>query len=212
MAATPAHPPTQGAAVERSGPVSLTPTGSHASTGKLMLMAAGVVFGDIGTSPLYALRSASTDSRRRAGAAESSASLLARLLVADDGRHREVPGVRHARGQPRRRRHPRAPCAHAREAEGDVGAHRRIAGSSSSSGAALLYGDGSSRRPSACSAPRGLEVATPRPQAHRRAHHVPRPALPLRGPAARDRRARHGLRAGHGHVVPGSAGSARVTS
>jgi KUP system potassium uptake protein len=56
MAATPAHPPEPGAAVDRSGPVSITPTGSHASTSKLMLMAAGVVFGDIGTSPLYALR------------------------------------------------------------------------------------------------------------------------------------------------------------
>jgi KUP system potassium uptake protein len=56
MAATPAVPPTQGAVVEHSGPVSLTPTASHAGTGKLMLMAAGVVFGDIGTSPLYALR------------------------------------------------------------------------------------------------------------------------------------------------------------
>jgi KUP system potassium uptake protein len=56
MSATPALPPTQGAAVERSGPVSLTPTGSHAGTSKLMLMAVGVVFGDIGTSPLYALR------------------------------------------------------------------------------------------------------------------------------------------------------------
>ncbi len=56
MAATPAHPPTQGAAVEHTGPVSLVPTGSHASTRKLMLMAAGVVFGDIGTSPLYAIR------------------------------------------------------------------------------------------------------------------------------------------------------------
>jgi KUP system potassium uptake protein len=56
MAATPAHPPAPGEAIERSGPVSITPTGHHASTGKLMLMAVGVVFGDIGTSPLYALR------------------------------------------------------------------------------------------------------------------------------------------------------------
>ncbi len=56
MAAHPAHPPAQGSPVERSGPVSLTPTGAHAGTGQLMLMAAGVVFGDIGTSPLYALR------------------------------------------------------------------------------------------------------------------------------------------------------------
>jgi KUP system potassium uptake protein len=56
MAATPAVPPAQGSHVAHSGPVSLVPTGSHASTRQLVLMAAGVVFGDIGTSPLYALR------------------------------------------------------------------------------------------------------------------------------------------------------------
>jgi KUP system potassium uptake protein len=56
MAANPAHPPAEGSVVERAGPVSTHPTGSHASVAKLVLMAAGVVFGDIGTSPLYALR------------------------------------------------------------------------------------------------------------------------------------------------------------
>jgi KUP system potassium uptake protein len=56
MAANPAHPPAEGSVVERSGPISAAPTGSHASVRKLVLMAAGVVFGDIGTSPLYAIR------------------------------------------------------------------------------------------------------------------------------------------------------------
>ncbi len=50
-------PPAGGAAVAAHGePAFIAPTGSHASTAKLVLMAAGVVFGDIGTSPLYALK------------------------------------------------------------------------------------------------------------------------------------------------------------
>jgi KUP system potassium uptake protein len=36
--------------------ISLTTTGSHPSTAKLALLAVGVVFGDIGTSPLYAIK------------------------------------------------------------------------------------------------------------------------------------------------------------
>src|SRR5579883_682626 len=39
-----------------AGPASIAPTGSHAGAAKLVLMAAGVVFGDIGTSPLYAIK------------------------------------------------------------------------------------------------------------------------------------------------------------
>ncbi|MBV9948585.1 MAG: KUP/HAK/KT family potassium transporter, partial [Myxococcales bacterium] len=42
--------------VDRSGPPSVAPTGHHPSMGKLALMATGVVFGDIGTSPLYAMK------------------------------------------------------------------------------------------------------------------------------------------------------------
>jgi KUP system potassium uptake protein len=53
-AATP--PPAHPTSVTRSGPPSTAPTSSHASTAKLVLMAAGVVFGDIGTSPLYAIK------------------------------------------------------------------------------------------------------------------------------------------------------------
>jgi KUP system potassium uptake protein len=57
MTATPpASPSGHAIEVERTGPTSVTPTGVHASVGKLVLMAAGVVFGDIGTSPLYAIR------------------------------------------------------------------------------------------------------------------------------------------------------------
>ena len=43
-------------AVARSGPESIAPTGHHAGLAKLVLMATGVVFGDIGTSPLYAIK------------------------------------------------------------------------------------------------------------------------------------------------------------
>src|SRR5271154_248037 len=51
----PPHPaPDQAPATH--GSVSTHPTGPHPLTGKLILMAAGVVFGDIGTSPLYALK------------------------------------------------------------------------------------------------------------------------------------------------------------
>jgi KUP system potassium uptake protein len=50
-------PPATSAAVSPHAlPASIAPACSHASNGKLVLMAAGVVFGDIGTSPLYALK------------------------------------------------------------------------------------------------------------------------------------------------------------
>ncbi len=39
-----------------SHPVSMAPTGAHGTLSQLALMATGVVFGDIGTSPLYALK------------------------------------------------------------------------------------------------------------------------------------------------------------
>ena len=52
----PASPSGHAISVERTGPISAAPTGAHASIGNLVLMAAGVVFGDIGTSPLYAIR------------------------------------------------------------------------------------------------------------------------------------------------------------
>ncbi len=45
-----------GTGAEHSSPSSASPTGAHASGAKLVLMAAGVVFGDIGTSPLYAVK------------------------------------------------------------------------------------------------------------------------------------------------------------
>jgi KUP system potassium uptake protein len=48
--------PAAGVATLSEPPASIVPTGSHGSTAKLVLMAAGVVFGDIGTSPLYALK------------------------------------------------------------------------------------------------------------------------------------------------------------
>jgi KUP system potassium uptake protein len=43
-------------ALPSSGSTSIAPTGLHATSTKLVLMAVGVVFGDIGTSPLYAIK------------------------------------------------------------------------------------------------------------------------------------------------------------
>ncbi|HEY4016649.1 MAG TPA: potassium transporter Kup [Polyangiaceae bacterium] len=48
--------PVHAGAHDTSAPPSTAPTHAHASTMKLVLMAAGVVFGDIGTSPLYAIK------------------------------------------------------------------------------------------------------------------------------------------------------------
>src|SRR5271165_6793177 len=39
-----------------TGHSSVAPTGHHAPLGKLVVLATGVVFGDIGTSPLYAIK------------------------------------------------------------------------------------------------------------------------------------------------------------
>ena len=55
-AAAPPLPPYQDAAAQSSGAVLASPTGVHASAAKLVLLATGVVFGDIGTSPLYAIK------------------------------------------------------------------------------------------------------------------------------------------------------------
>jgi KUP system potassium uptake protein len=46
----------QPSVVPRAGPVSVVPPDAHASTANLVMLATGVVFGDIGTSPLYAIK------------------------------------------------------------------------------------------------------------------------------------------------------------
>ena len=88
-----------------------------ASSAALALAALGVVFGDIGTSPLYALKECVSQEH---GVAPSAANVLgvalAHLLGADHGRLDQVRHVHHARRQRRRRRHPRAARARAASA------------------------------------------------------------------------------------------------
>ncbi|MDP9152331.1 MAG: potassium transporter Kup [Myxococcota bacterium] len=64
--------------MERSGPASVAPTAPHSGTAKLVLMAAGVVFGDIGTSPLYAIKECVD---REHGVAATQANLLGVLSL-----------------------------------------------------------------------------------------------------------------------------------
>ena len=78
----------------------------------LSLAALGVVYGDIGTSPLYAIKecfAAGYGVPPTPG--ERPRRPLARLLVAQLRRHREVPHLHHAGRQPRRGRDPRPPRA-----------------------------------------------------------------------------------------------------
>ena len=75
----------------------------------LALGALGVVYGDIGTSPLYALKECFTGrARRAADAGQRARRPLAHRLGADLRGHLQVPRLRHAGRQPRRGRHPRA--------------------------------------------------------------------------------------------------------
>ena len=116
------------------------PSGS--ALAKLALGALGVVYGDIGTSPLYALQECFSGTHsRRADPRQRARRPLARVLGDDLRRDVQVPVVRHARRQPRRGRHPRADGA---RRAGTGRAAGRAAPSSSLGlfGAALLYGDG----------------------------------------------------------------------
>ena len=75
----------------------------------LALGALGVVYGDIGTSPLYALKECFTGQHGvEPTPAERARRPLAGLLGHDLRGHLQVPLLRHARRQPRRGRHPRA--------------------------------------------------------------------------------------------------------
>ena len=131
----------------------------------LALGALGVVYGDIGTSPLYALRECFLGARTPSPSTRANVlgvlSLVfwSLMLVVS----RQVPRLRHARRQPGRGRHPGAAGAGARRA----GARRKRRHGRSSClglfGAALLYGDGMiTPAISVLSAVEGLEVATPR--------------------------------------------------
>ena len=152
-----------GASVERVGPISLTPTGSHASTGSSCSWPPASSSATSGRARSTRSRSASIrDHGVAADARERARRPLAHLLVAHDGRHGQVPDVHHAGRQPRRGRHPRAPRARPARQEADSARIGWIAASSSSA-RRCSTATASSRRPSPCSAPsRASSVATTR--------------------------------------------------
>jgi KUP system potassium uptake protein len=132
----------------------------HAPQGSLRTLALGalgVVYGDIGTSPLYAIKECfKPASRRRAHAANVLGILSLIVLVARAGDRGEVHHVHHARRQPRRGRHPRpagARHAAARQPRRPQGQPPRRAAlvPSGSSAPRSSTATASSRRPSPCS-------------------------------------------------------------
>ena len=128
----------------------------------LTLGALGVVYGDIGTSPLYTMKEVVRPAHRRAAQrSEHRRRRLDDLLGADGRRHAEVRGADPARRQPRRRRH------HGADGAGGHGARGSAPGVAALLllgvfGAALFYGD-SVITPaiSVLGAMEGLEVVTP---------------------------------------------------
>ena len=102
----------------------------------LALGSIGVVFGDIGTSPLYALQTALGRSRERARRAAGRRHGIAHHLGAADRRHRQICPVSDAGGQQGRRRHPVAAGAGARRS---AAFRDRPAASLGVLGAAMFY-------------------------------------------------------------------------
>ena len=185
-----------------SAPLSQQP--SHISRRRSSTLAAlGVVYGDIGTSPLYALRECFCGHASRSRSPQRTSSASCR---SSSGRSSSRSSVKyllfvHARRQRRRRRHPGA---------GRAGRGRRPASRRTASlvaiglfGAALLYGDGMiTPAISVLSAVEGLGVATHVVRAVRRADHGRHPDRPVHRAAPRHRRHRRGVRADHDRVVP----------
>ena len=123
-----------------------TADGSETETGHgggnfaiLALGSIGVVFGDIGTSPLYALQTALGQFKNGGmGALEVIGYGFADRLGAADRRHRQICVVPHAGRQQGRRRHPLAQRA---RAHGSRARNRPSCSCWASAGAALFSGD-----------------------------------------------------------------------
>ena len=183
----------------------------HSSLAALTLAAVGVVYGDIGTSPLYALKECLSPhyglgrhARQRARPA------IADDLVADHGGDREVPGVHHARHQPRRGRHPGAARAVPRAAA-LLGAwprdHRDGAGRVRRR-AALRRRHDHARHLRALGR-RGPRAGDEHARSLGGADRLRHPDRAVRGAALRHGARRRAVRADHGAVVRG-AGRARA--
>ena len=179
-------------------------TAAPARTGVLMLGALGVVYGDIGTSPIYAFREAlhASSGGGPADALDDARRPVAHRLGADDHRHRQIRRLRAARRQQGRGRHavadgagPRQPSRSARPRSSCIGV----------CGAALFFGDAIiTPAISVLSAVEGLEVVAPGLRSLCRADHAGHPGDAFRGPALRHRPRGDRVRPGHRGLVPGA--------
>ena len=130
---------------------------------KLSLAALGVVFGDIGTSPLYAIRECFHGDYGIAGhPGERTGRPLPDVLGPGADRHPQIPDLYPAGGQPRRRRGHRAD----RAAQAGMSKFRIAIGRGLAVvglfAACLLYGDGMiTPAISVLSAVEGIRIITP---------------------------------------------------
>ena len=186
--------------------VPLTPR-TDKGTAALVIGAIGVVYGDIGTSPLYMLRTAFTgEHRARARHRQRLRRAVGGVLGAGDVvTLKYIITLHHARRQQRRGRHPRAHRAGRRAASSGDESRRWWLVGFGIFGAAMFYGDGMiTPAISVLSGGRG-----PRDRdAGAHPYIVPVPTLviivaALRHPEARHRERRHVLRAGDGDLLRG---------
>jgi hypothetical protein len=137
------------------------PHSSKRGTAKLTLAALGVVYGDIGTSPLYALKEVFGGAHHPVPIDEANVlGILSLSSGADARRLDQVHRVHHARPQQGRRRNHGADGLVLRSEKNP--ARARLLMLLGLFGAALFYGDGLiTPAISVLSAVEGLEVATP---------------------------------------------------
>ena len=162
-------------------------------TAALALLALGVVYGDIGTSPLYAVKETFNPEHGIALNAENIlGGDIGDLLGADGRGLAQVRDAGAARGQPRRRRHHGACSRSPPPRWASARACGRCCSACGVFGASLFYGDAVlTPAISVLSAVEGLEVGTAafKPYIVPIVHGHPRRALPH--PAPRHRRGRH---------------------
>lgn len=196
------------ASPRRSGaPTRGQPRCREPQAGLLALGALGVVYGDIGTSPLYAFRQAVTAAGGAAGGRAAVLGAVPGALGVARRRLAQVPDHRYARGQPRRGRDPRVDVAAA--AGSGVALRAPLAVGSLwrlwRCVAVWRRGD----HPGNLDAVRGGGVTGRGAGARRlrRADCSGDPCRPVRRPAVRHGQDERGVRTGHGRVVcrPGRA-------
>ena len=130
----------------------------------ITLAALGIVFGDIGTSPLYALQTVFTIDDRAVRPDQASVYGVISLVfwAGHADRLDQVRDADHARRQPRRGRHHGPDRARARACRVERRLGKLVLVSLGIFGASLFYGDGMiTPAISVLSAVEGIEVAAP---------------------------------------------------